>query len=619
MHIELLGPLRIYRYGSEVSLPAKTQKVFAALVLNAGSIVPTTRLVDELWGDQPPVSALRTVQTYVYHIRKRLQLDDSGANADDGRSSLITRPGGYEFRLAPSAIVDTIRFDGLLERARLLARDGAPAESVSTIRAALDLWHGQPFTGLETGPLLSVARVRLEQARRSALEQRVELELQLGQHKQLIDEMYALVADDPSHESFSVHLMIALHRSGRRAESLNVYHRLRRYLAEEFGVVPSGTVRQTFQEILDDSETTSFEPPRPITTRPRRSPLPPCPRPVGRHAQRSQLRAALARPDQPNTLRVVEIVGEPGAGTTSFALHAAHELGTTFGDGCLLLDLKGVTDDGPVAARTLGERLTAAGVPMTSCADLDDVAEQFRGWSRTRELLLVADHLATPAVLTTIRPSGPNSALVVINQSPALGQVGDDVVEVPPLTAAESLALLTTIAGATRVEADSRAAARLAELCAGNPLVLSAVARWMTCRPHVPVARLVRELETDPRKLARLWWAGRCLEDSVRERVRHLTDAATETLAALRTGTDTSLAAVATRLSREAKTVEATLEDLTDTHLVEEIDADEPDRRFRLRGMARLVSPWIYTSKISPPHPHAFTTSNTAPDEPVRD
>ncbi|MDQ3790456.1 MAG: AfsR/SARP family transcriptional regulator [Actinomycetota bacterium] len=607
--------MRIFRYGDEVSLPAKTQQIFATLVLNAGCVVPTTRLVDEVWGEQPPMTAMRTVQTYVYHIRKHLRLGDNRVSVQEGRTSLLTRPGGYELRLAPSAVVDVVRFDASLERARQLSRDGAPAESVSTFRAALDLWRGQPFAGLQVGPLLAAARVRLEQSRKSALERRIELELQLGQHKQLIDELYALVADEPSHEGFSVQLMIALHRSGRRAESLDVYHGLRRHLAEEFGVVPSGSAQKAFQEILDDRPAAPFDAPSPATTisRSRRLPLPPCPSPVGRERQRARLRTALARADRPAGLRVVEIVGEPGAGTTSFALHAAHELSTTFKDGCLLLDLRGVTDHGPLSARTLGERLSAAGVPISRCATLDDVADQFRGWSESRELLVVADHLAAPTVLTTIRPSGPGSALVVINQSCTPGQVGDDVVEIPPLNARESLTLLATIAGHDRVQADSPAAARLVELCAGNPLVLSAVARWMTCRPLVPVTRLVRELEEDPRRLARLWWAGRCLEDSVRERVRHLTDAATETLAALRTGTDTSLTAVATRLSRETKAVEALLEDLTETHLVEEIDVGEPERRFRLRETARLVSPLIYTSRIGTTNPRELALSGTSP------
>ncbi|MFI7672088.1 NB-ARC domain-containing protein [Actinophytocola sp. NPDC049390] len=246
---------------------------------------------------------------------------------------------------------------------------------------------------------------------------------------------------------------------------------------------------------------------------------------------------------------------------------------------------------------------------MSRCTNLEEVADQFRGWSESRELLLVADHLATPTALTTIRPSGPGSALIVINQSSTLGQVGDDIVEISPLSHRESLTLLATIAGHDRAQGNSPAASRLVELCAGNPLVLSAVARWMTCRPLVPVSRLVRELEEDPRRLARLWWAGRCLEDSVRERVRHLTDAATETLAALRTGTDTSLAAVATRLSRETKAVEATLEDLTETHLVEEVAADEPERHFRLREIARLVSPLVYTSRIATPIPRELAMS----------
>jgi hypothetical protein len=206
-------------------------------------------------------------------------------------------------------------------------------------------------------------------------------------------------------------------------------------------------------------------------------------------------------------------------------------------------------------------------------------------------LLLIADHLTALRTLPVVRPHGPGSALIVINQSPAFGQLGDDLVELPPLATGESLALLTSIAGRSRAEADLSAAERLVRLCGGNPLVLSAVARWMMCRPRVPVIRLVRELEADPHRISRLSWSGRCLEDSVRERVRRLSDTAAEALAVLSLDHEARLSAVATRLSREPQHLEPALEELANAHLVDEVNGDEFERRFRLHRMARLVSP----------------------------
>jgi DNA-binding SARP family transcriptional activator len=598
MHVELLGPLRLYRYGAEVSMPAaKTQIIFAALVLNAGSVLPTHQLVDELWGEQPPTSATRTVQTYIYHIRKRLSLGDNRDASATDRTLLLTRSGGYELYLPDTAVVDASRFTDLLDAARRQAGNGQLAESVSTLRTALDLWRGQPLAGLEVGQLLSVARVRLEQARISALELRIDSELALGHHRALLDELHALVLADPTHEGYSARLMIALHRSVRRAEALDVYHRLRQRLDNEHGVPPSAGLQQLFQEVLtDDQPRPAIPDPRVVIRQAPNRPLPGDTELLGRNAEQAQLNAALAgvRASQATEPLVVEVIGGPGVGTTSFVAHAAHEFGAGYADGSILIDLDGVDTEPGSSSGTqlLAERMCAAGVPISRSASLDDVARQFQAWARDRQLLTVVDHTASVRLLAALRPRNPGSALIAVNHFGTPGQVGDAIVELPPLGPDAARGLLNRIAGRDRLCADPATAARLTELCAGNPLVLCAVGRWVACQPNVPIARLARGLELDRGRLARLWWSGRSLEESIRRRFRRLSGNALAILGELSmelvASHKISPVTVAEQLNRERDQVEAALDELAGAQLIDEITRPHHPRLFRMPSIMRL-------------------------------
>lgn len=591
---------------------AKTQIIFGALVLDAGTVVPTYRLVDELWGDDPPPSATRTVQTYIYHIRKRLSLGDNRAIDDSGRSLLLTRSGGYELRLPDSAVVDAVRFTTLLETARRQAEDSRLAESVGTLRTALGLWRGAPLAGLPAGPLLSVARVRLEQARISAVELRIDNELALGRHRGLVDELHALVLADPTHEGYSTRLMTALHRSDRRAEAMEIYHRLRRQLNTDLGVPPSNGVQRVFHELLNDgpAHRSAVQPAMSVTInrRPTGRPLPPRPELIGRDTEAHCLGAALSASSQTEAPRVVELLGGPGMGTSSFAVHAAHEFGSQFSDGALVVDLADV--DNEFGAQLLAERLGAAGVPTPRSPSFTEVAQGFQNWARQRQLLVVVDHVGSTRLLALLRPSSSSSALVAVNHFGVPGQVGDSIVEITPLSPSASWSLLARTAGIDRIEAEEDATTALTDLCEGNPFVLSAVGRWISCRPHVLVARLVRELVQDRRRLARLWWGGRSIEESVRNHLRGLSEDAIHTLNALsRNDVERmSASAVASALDLQPDRAEAVLDELAGVHLLDEVTASSSapgHHAFRVRAIVRAALPVEGPHEATPFEPPA--------------
>ncbi|MFJ5992217.1 BTAD domain-containing putative transcriptional regulator [Lentzea sp. NPDC092896] len=596
MHVNLLGPLQVQRFGVEIEISAAKQRaVLAALSLNAGQVVPTYQLVDELWEDEPPASATRTVQTYVYHLRKLLSLGD-GQDGDLSRSALLTRTGGYELRLGSGAALDIIRFETLVGTARTEFDHERFAEAAHSLRAALDLWRGPAFAGVEMGPMLSSVAVRLGQSRKSAVELRVDTDLRLGRHHQLIDELYGLTRHEPTHEAFSAKLMLALHRSGRRAEALEVFHRLRAQLDQEFGVAPSASVQRVLQEVLQDEP---IDVPRQREVVPaRRTELPEPPALVGRGRELAGLREVLTRPNH-GGLRVIEIVGAPGVGTSAIALKAAHDLRDHFPGGVVVIDLAGTDQQPDSGAALIRDRLHRAGVPMPAVADLDEVGRRFRAWSAHGRTLVIVDHASSVSVLGALRPGGQDSAMIVVSRLCLPGAVGNLLFELGPLPREEGVRLLAALSGEHRVRREPEAAGLIADLCEGVPLALCGVARWLACHPSWPLGRAVRELEADPRRLTGLWLEGRTFEDSVRSRLRDVptdSETALTTLAAaparrLCTGGLSSVLGWAPARSETA------LHGLTNANLVDEL----PTGAFRIR---RLVAHALHTVARPSPLKH---------------
>lgn len=250
MDIAVLGALDVRLLGAGVIPSApKPRQVLALLALRADHVVPVDMLVEELWDTTPPRSARTTLQTYVLQLR---DLIAGALPADDPRTAkdvLCTSHGGYLLNTS-GGTCDFAEFErraGLGYRA-MDAGDftGAARE----LRDALALWGGSPLADVPHGPVLEVHRKRLEEIRLCALDQRIDADLRLGRHRELLGELTVLVNRYRTHENLHGQFMLALHRSGRRSEALDAYQRLRNALVRELGLEPSAALRRLQRAIL---------------------------------------------------------------------------------------------------------------------------------------------------------------------------------------------------------------------------------------------------------------------------------------------------------------------------------------------------------------------------------
>ncbi|HEX6231409.1 MAG TPA: extracellular solute-binding protein [Actinomycetota bacterium] len=238
MQFRVLGPLEALDGGRALDLGGPKQRILLAhLLLRANRTVAVERLIEAVWGDDPPATARNTLQTHVKNLRKAL---------DAGR--IEHRPSGYLLRAEPEE-VDLLTFEARLDEARGLAPHDLAGAS-ETLRRALDLWRGPALDGLgETAPLAGEA-ARLEELRLAATEDRIEADLALGRHRELVPELETLVARHPFRERLWGQLMVALYRSGRQGDALAAFVRARDLLAEELGIDPSPELRRLQQQVL---------------------------------------------------------------------------------------------------------------------------------------------------------------------------------------------------------------------------------------------------------------------------------------------------------------------------------------------------------------------------------
>lgn len=236
MEFRILGPLEVIEHGRPLALGGLRQRALLALLLTrANEVVSTDRLIDELWGANPPGNAANALQYHVSRLRKAL-----------GRSeAIVTREPGYLVRVAPDDL-DLLRFERLVEEARQSPPEGAARR----LHDALSLWRGAALADLASEPFAQAEILRLDDLRLAALELRIEADLALGRHVELVGELEVLVGEHPLREQPRAQLMLALYRSGRQAEALDVYRETRRLLVDELGIEPGLALQQLEKAIL---------------------------------------------------------------------------------------------------------------------------------------------------------------------------------------------------------------------------------------------------------------------------------------------------------------------------------------------------------------------------------
>jgi DNA-binding SARP family transcriptional activator len=602
----LLGPLIVRRRAVAVTVPRGRQRVILAmLLLNAGRVVGVDELAETLWLSGPPPSAPVAVQNYVMRLRNTL--------GDAGRARIITQPPGYLIRVEASEL-DLSRFEALLGAARAAAQDGSWGQAATYAREALELWRGEPLTGVESEALAAREAPRLTELRLQALELRIDADLHLGRHTQVIADLRQLAGAHPLRERLHGQLMLALFREGRQAEALAAYRHARNVLVAEVGVGPGPGLRDLHQRILSADPALTATGPEPpaqpepgrVTQRELTSPvpreLPPSvPGFTGRSAELQALTGLLDRPGQqvPGAVVISAIGGTAGVGKTALAVRWAHQVAGRFPDGQLYVNLRGYDPGQPmVAMDALAGCLASLGVPGQDIPpEADQRAARYRSLLAGKRMLIVLDNARSADQVRPLLPGTPACAVVVTSRDTLAGLAARDGatrVDLDVLPLQDAVALLRALIGA-RAAAEPAAAAELAHLCCRLPLALRVAAELAAARPAMPLAALTRELANLRTRLDLLEAGG---DPSTEVRTvfswsyRHLDSVAARTfrLLGLHHGPDFEPYAAAALTSAAVPQARRTLDVLARARLIQPTGPDRYGMHDLLRGYAHELT-----------------------------
>ncbi len=599
--LRLLGPVEAWDGDKKIDLgPRKQRLVLAVLALEPGRAVELARLVDLAWPDDPPRTATHAIRVCVSALRAALR--------EVPGIAIRLQGSGYALIADPAAI-DVHCFRVLLAQARAAGDDQA---RVALLDQALALWSGPALSGVAAPQAQQRLCAGLEESRLGAVEDRIDAQLRLGRHHQLLAELAGLVAAHPLRERLTGQQMVARYRDGRAAEALAGFRHYREQLADELGLDAGPALQDLELAILrNDPALTSATPsagsPSPgslirsssKSDNPRSDgPVPAqLPAATAGFAGRAEVLADL---DQCRTARlsagsVVVIAGTAGVGKTALAVHWAHQHRFAFPDGQLYVNLAGYAPVPPMPPeRALAAFLRALGVPAERIPpEADEAAALYRSLLADRRVLVVLDNARSPDQVRSLLPGGPGCMTVITSRDRLDGltvREGAQPLGLGVLRTDEALALLAGLLGAQRAGADPAAVAEVAALCACLPLALRIAAAHLTRHPGHPVAQLAGALR-DGNRLAVLTVAG-----DEQSAVRAAFDLSYATLApaaqrlfqlvGLHPGADLSGPAAAALAGVEVPQARALLADLTSAHLVDEPAAD----RFAVHDLLRLYA-----------------------------
>ncbi len=467
------------------------------LLANGRRITHTDRLLRALWADDPPDTAIGQIQTVVWRLRGLV-----------GEAAIVTHPGGYELAAGLSEL-DAQWFAAAAADAAELVRRGRLDEAAAGYDRALALWRGAPFADVQmpgdpVGSGFQAALAELSEQRVAAERQHFDVRLALGQHADLVPLLRHRVAEEPLREELRERLMLALYRTGRRADALDAFRQARAVSVEELGLEPGPGLQRLNRLILSGDSTldsrgeAELDPPQ--LPRPAMLPMD-IPDFVARTELASKLAAKLTGPAQARAPTILAISGAAGTGKTSLAVHIAHLVRQRFADGQLFAELRGVDcplDPGEVLARflrALGE--DARGIP----SDVDERAALFRARTAGRRVLVVLDNAAGEAQLRHLLPADPDCAVIVTSRRRMAALIGAQEVDLGVFEPGEALDLMRMAIGPERVAGALDDCLVVAERCGYLPLAIRVAAARLAARPHWPVSRLATQLAGESGRL----------------------------------------------------------------------------------------------------------------------
>jgi DNA-binding SARP family transcriptional activator/tetratricopeptide (TPR) repeat protein len=512
----VLGPLQVN--GSDVVLPAKARAVLAALLLNANRVVPVSTLIDALWDDEPPPSARTTLQGYIKHLRRNVDLQ--------ARERLVTRPSGYLITVAPGEL-DLDRFISECEHARAAAARYDWPEAARTFEKALALWRGAPLADVPSALLERTEVPRLAELRTRAIESRVDADLRLGRHAELVAELRLLTSGEPLREGMHGQLMLALYRCGRQAEALEVFLGIDGRLREELGICagpelqelhrrvlaadPALSGRQAVDQVASPGSTS--HPSAAASPVAIEQPVVPAQLPAdavdfaGRGEQVKLLCDLLGAPrddERPGAVIITTVAGMGGIGKSALAVHVAHRLRDRFPDGQLYVSLQGAscplspTEVLSRLMRDLGDRDT------TLPAGEAERAARYRTLLADRRVLIVLDDARDAAQVRPLLPGSASCAVIVTSRNVISELPGSVLLGLDVLSPVEALAMFSAIIGAPRAAAEQEATTRVLESCAGLPLAIRIAGSRLASRPAWSIAHLAAKLDDERGRLGQL-------------------------------------------------------------------------------------------------------------------
>lgn len=510
LEISVLGPVAASLGGEPVPLGSTRQRAVLGL-LAISPLMQASRetLIESLWGEDPPPTAVQMIHSYISRLRRAL-------GGEGGHTLLTSTPNGYRI-VAERCSLDLVEFTRLADRSRAaLQHDDAEAACHSYERA-LSLWTAEPLADIDV-LRLHPRVVALARLRAATILEFGEAAVTYGWPDRVLQHLQDLMDREPLNERACGCLMVALAEDGQQAAALTAYEAIRHRLDAELGVLPGPELSRAHYQVLTQrlpvarSETSQASAdadrqpwPDPADTPPGCQ-LPPAVTDFTGREEEAELLAGMIIPGHRNTgVPMAVISGLPGVGKTSLAIAVAHQVRDSFPDGQLWISLNGSSSHPRDPAETLGDLLLMLGVHGSELpVSVEGRAALYRSRLAGQRVLVIADDAASSSQVEPLLPGTSGSAVIITSRSAMVVPPGARLLPLNPLAPHEAAELLGRIAGQERITAEQEATAELAAMCGMLPLAVRIAGARLAARPTWPISVLAYKLSGEVRRLDEL-------------------------------------------------------------------------------------------------------------------